>query len=241
MSDIDPRVWESWSRRRFIGTGGRAVLAAYALSVPGVARASGELARGTSSELDATSPEGIDLFIERKTIDIGCRPSSAITINGGIPGPLIRMREGREALIRVHNRLDESTSIHWHGLLVPFTMDGVPGVSFEGIDPGTTFEYRYPVRQNGTYWYHSHSGLQEQLGHYGQLIIDPADKDPVEYDIEYSIVLSDWTHMDPYVVMHKLKTMEGYFNFQRPTLANLNTQAEATGQSFTEVLKTRFN
>lgn len=241
MSDIDPRVWESWSRRRFIGTGGRAVLAAYALSVPGVVRAYAELARGTSPELDATSPEGIDLFIERKTIDIGGRPSSAITINGGIPGPLIRMREGRNALIRVHNRLDESTSIHWHGLLVPFTMDGVPGVSFEGIDSGTTFEYRYPVRQNGTYWYHSHSGLQEQLGHYGQLIIDPADKDPVEYDIEYSVVLSDWTHMDPYVVMHKLKTMEGYFNFQRPTLANLKTQAEATGQSITEVLKTRLS
>ncbi len=241
MNDVILNQWDSLSRRRFLGVGGSAVFAAYALGVPHVRYAAAQPGLGGSRELDATSPEGIDLFIERRMIPIAGEPSDAITINGGVPGPLIRMREGRDARIRVHNRLDEATSIHWHGVLLPFTMDGVPGISFEGIAPGTTFEYRYPVRQNGTYWYHSHSGLQEQLGHYGQLVIEPADTDPVRYDVEHSIVLSDWTHMDPHVVMHKLKTMEGYFNYQRPTLANLEAQAAATGQSIADVIKTRLS
>jgi CopA family copper-resistance protein len=118
-------------------------------------------------------------------------------------------------------------------------MDGVPGLSFPGIDPGETFLYRFPVRQNGTFWYHSHSGLQEQLGHYGQLIIEPAEPDPVEYDVEYPVVLSDWTFENPHAVMRNLKTIEGYYNFQRPTIANLDDQMRATGKGLGEVVASR--
>ncbi|MHA7840018.1 MAG: copper resistance system multicopper oxidase, partial [bacterium] len=167
------------------------------------------------------------------------RVGDAITLNGSFPGPVIRMQEGRDALIRVHNRMAESTSIHWHGILLPFTMDGVPGISFEGIPPGETFTYRYPVRQSGTYWYHSHTGLQEQLGHYGQLIIEPAERDPVDHDAELSIVLSDWTFENPHAVLRNLKTIDGYYNFQRPTIANLDEQIEATGKSLGDVVRKR--
>ncbi len=194
---------------------------------------------GKFGELRATDPGGIDLYLEQKNLLIGGRPGRTIAINGSIPGPVIRMQEGKEALIRVHNRLEESSSIHWHGILLPFNMDGVPGISFPGIPAGDTFTYRYPVRQNGTYWYHSHTGLQEQLGHYGQLILEPAAADPVAYDKEHSIILSDWTFEDPDRVLWKLKTMEGYYNFQRPTLANIDDQMKATGMSLSEVLKKR--
>lgn len=194
---------------------------------------------GRFSELNASNPDGIDLVLESQMLPVGGRPGSAITINGTFPGPVIRMKEGKDALIRVHNRMSESSSIHWHGILLPFTMDGVPGISFEGIAPGETFTYRFPVRQNGTYWYHSHSGMQEQLGHYGQLILEPAEADPVAYDVEYAVVLSDWTHQDPHTVMRKLKTMEGYYNFQRPTLANLDEQMAATGDTLSQVIDKR--
>ncbi|MFO7762571.1 MAG: copper resistance system multicopper oxidase [Wenzhouxiangellaceae bacterium] len=195
---------------------------------------------GEFGELNATDAGGIDLYLEHKDLLVGGRPGRAIAVNGSIPGPVIRMQEGKEALIRVHNRLGESTSIHWHGILLPFDMDGVPGISFPGIPAGATFTYRYPLRQNGTYWYHSHTGLQEQLGHYGQLIVEPAEPDPVAYDVEHSIVLSDWTFEGPHRVLRKLNTMEGYYNFQRPTLANIDDQMKATGMSLGEVLKKRF-
>lgn len=229
----------SWTRRRFIGTGGCAAIAGYAMLHPGMRTALAALRAGCPVELDATSHGGIDLVIERSVRRLGGRRAQAIAINGSIPGPLIRMREGREANIRVHNRLEESTSIHWHGLLLPFDMDGVPGISFAGIEPGTMFNYRFPVRQNGTYWYHSHSGLQEQLGHYGQIIIDPATPDPVGYDLDVPIVLSDWTDQDPHTIMHKLKTMEGYYNYQRPTVANLAIQADSTEKSIAGVIGSR--
>lgn len=194
---------------------------------------------GAVHELVATNPGGVDLFLEWKDLLIGGQPGRTISINGSIPGPVIRMKEGKEAVIRVHNRLNESSSIHWHGILLPFTMDGVPGISYPGIRSGETFTYRFELRQNGTYWYHSHTGLQEQLGHYGQLIVEPADEDPVKSDTDYSIVLSDWTFEEPHKVFWKLKVMEGYYNFQRPTLANIYDQMEATGKSFAEVISMR--
>jgi CopA family copper-resistance protein len=229
------------TRRGFIrGTLATAAFARLGGIGPARAAASASLPRaGRFGELDATAPDGIDLVLERQPLLVAGRLGSAITLNGSIPGPVIRMQEGEEALIRVHNRMQESTSIHWHGILLPFTMDGVPGISFEGIGPGETFTYRYPVRQNGTYWYHSHTGLQEQLGHYGQLVIEPAGRDPVDYDVEYSVVLSDWTFEDPHTVLRNLKTMEGYYNFQRPTVANLDDQAAATNTSLGEVVAKR--
>lgn len=194
---------------------------------------------GRFGELNATNGDGIDLYVEKTPILVGGRPGRAIAINGSVPGPVIRMKEGKDAVIRVHNRMDEPTSIHWHGILLPFNMDGVPGISFEGIAPGETFTYRYPLKQHGTYWYHSHTGLQEQLGHYGQLIVEPAGKDVVEYDVEYTVVLSDWTFEDPHTVLRNLKTIEGYYNFQRPTLVNLDNQVRDTSKDLGEVLMSR--
>ncbi|MGB3209963.1 MAG: copper resistance system multicopper oxidase [Desulforhopalus sp.] len=228
------------TRRDFLATTGSAALASYMLLTRSSWGAgSGISQAGEFGELNATAAGGIDLYLESRELLVGGKPGRTIAINGSIPGPVIRMTEGKNALIRVHNRLSESTSIHWHGILLPFNMDGVPGISFPGIPAGESFTYRYRVRQNGTYWYHSHTGLQEQLGHYGQLIIEPAEPDPVGYDAEHSIILSDWTFEDPHRVLWKLKTMEGYFNFQRPTLANLDDQMQATGMTLGEVIKKR--
>ena len=170
---------------------------------------------------DVLEPKGadniLDLTISEIPINIDGKTSTAIGINGSVPGPLIRLKEGEDVLLRVKNELKEDTSIHWHGIILPFQMDGVPGVSFDGIKPGETFEYRFPVTQNGTYWYHSHSKLQEQLGHYGPMIIEPKDNDPVEYDREYPVLLSDWTFESPYDVMNNMKKMDGYYNYQKRT------------------------
>ncbi len=162
-----------------------------------------------------------ELEIAETRVQIEGRNTTATTINGTIPGPLIRLKEGDEAILRVTNRLKEDTSIHWHGLILPPEMDGVPGVSFPGIRPGETFEYRFPVKQAGTYWYHSHSGFQEQLGHYGSLILDPAAPLPYQYDREFVIVLSDWTFEDPHRVLARLKKQPDYYNDQRRTLVDL--------------------
>ncbi|MCF7805996.1 MAG: copper resistance system multicopper oxidase [Candidatus Marinimicrobia bacterium] len=238
--EADPTTRSAITRRDFLAKVGTAAVAG-SLTMMNPLWAAGESApkAGEFGELDATSPGGIDLYIDRKNLIIGGKPERAITINGSIPGPVIRMTEGKEALIRVHNRLEESTSVHWHGILLPYNMDGVPGISYPGIAPGETFTYRYPVRQSGSYWYHSHTGLQEQLGHYGQLIVEPADADPVDYDVEHSIVLSDWTSEEPHKVLWKLKTMEGYYNFQRPTLANIDDQMESENKTVKEVVSKR--
>lgn len=182
-------------------------------------------------ELNVAVGEGLQLSVDRTRLNVAGRSvASAITVNGTLPGPTIRMKEGQEVVIKVQNRLkNEDTSIHWHGLILPMTMDGVPGVSFTGIKPGETFTYRFRANQSGTYWYHSHSGLQEQLGHYGALVIDPVEPEPFEFEREYVVVLSDWTFENPYQVLKKLKTFEGYYNFQRPTVSNLITQAKNEG------------
>ena len=161
-----------------------------------------------------------ELVIARTPLSIGGRQGSAVTINGTLPGPLLRFREGDTVTVKVTNRLDEPTSIHWHGVLVPQDMDGVPGVSFPGIRPGETFTYRYRLRQNGTYWYHSHSGFQEQAGFYAPIVIDPAEADPVAYDREYVVMLSDWTFEAPHRVLARLKKQSGYYNFQQRTVGD---------------------
>ncbi|NNM75732.1 copper resistance system multicopper oxidase [Sphingomonas sp. ID1715] len=172
---------------------------------------------GLAADLPTLSGEEIRLRIGHSAFQVGGRTGHAITVNGVLPAPLIRLREGQRVRLHVENGLDEDTSIHWHGLILPFHMDGVPGVSFPGIAPGKSFTYEFPIVQSGTYWYHSHSGLQEQMGHYGPLVIDPAGADPVGYDREHVIVLSDWTFLHPHQVMAKLKQQGGYFNRQRQT------------------------
>ncbi|MDJ0277604.1 copper resistance system multicopper oxidase [Sphingomonas sp. 2R-10] len=197
----------------------------------GAALGGGGLMLGAWTPLGATAPDAtpvvsgdlIELRIGRLNRVIDGRPSRAIGINGMSPAPLIRLREGQRARIRVTNDLDVDSSLHWHGLLVPFQYDGVPGVSFPGIAPGESFLYDFPVRQNGTYWYHSHSGGQEQTGLYGPIVIDPAAPDPVAYDREHVIVLSDHSRSRPDAIFRRLKVQPGYYNFQRQTLAGLLT------------------
>jgi CopA family copper-resistance protein len=162
-----------------------------------------------------------DLVIDQSGLQIDDRSATAYKINGTVPGPLLRLKEGQDAVIRITNNLSEVTSMHWHGLLLPADMDGVPGFSYGGINPGETFTYRFPARQAGTYWYHSHSGTQEQEGMYAPLIIDPAGDDPVAYDREYAIVLSDWTDENPMTMLRNLKGNGGYYNYGKRTLPQL--------------------
>ncbi|NER36382.1 MAG: copper resistance system multicopper oxidase [Oscillatoria sp. SIO1A7] len=164
-------------------------------------------------------PDVIALQVRETALKIGDRDAKALTVNGSVPAPLIRWREGQTATIKVTNQLKEDTSIHWHGIILPPNMDGVPGLSFAGINPGNTFTYQFPVNQSGTYWYHSHSGLQEQRGHFGPIIIDPIEPDPFEYDLDYVVMLSDWTFEDPHKVLANLKKMSAYYNYQRRTVA----------------------
>jgi CopA family copper-resistance protein len=176
---------------------------------------------GVAPTLPTLSGADITLTVAHTPFSLGERTGHAVTVNGTLPAPLIRLREGQTARLSVTNNLDEDTSIHWHGVLLPFQMDGVPGISFPGIRPRETFVYEFPVRQAGTYWYHSHSGLQEAMGHYGPIIIDPAEADPVAYDREHVLVLSDWSFTHPHEIMRRLKQSPGFYNQQRTTVAGL--------------------
>jgi len=206
--------------RRAVLAGGAALAGAAALApLPPVwARA---VSRGLAPDMPTLAGEEIALTIGRSPFAVGGRTGHAVTVDGMLPAPLIRLKEGQNVRIAVTNTLDEDTSIHWHGVLLPFHMDGVPGVSFPGIRPGETFVYEFPVRHAGTFWYHSHSNLQEQQGHYGPLILDPKGADPVAYDREHVVVLSDWSFLHPHEIMRKLKQEAGYFNRQNLTLAGL--------------------
>jgi len=175
---------------------------------------------GGSPRATLTGPD-ITLTIARQHMMIDGKPYHAIGINGSAPAPLIRLREGQRVRITVVNALDEETSIHWHGLLLPFQMDGVPGISFPGIPAGGRFTYEFPIVQAGTYWYHSHSGLQEQEGLYGPIVIDPAGTDPIASDREHVVLLSDHSPLHPHAIFRRLKMQGGYFNYQKQTLTGL--------------------
>lgn len=196
-------------------TGGTAALSAW---FPAWAQ---PVSAGIAKPLPTVSGTDISLRIAHQMMMIDGRESHAIGVNGTVPAPLVRLKEGTTVRLSVTNDLDEDSSIHWHGLLVPFQMDGVPGVSFPGIKPRSTFTYEFPIQQAGTYWYHSHSGLQEQMGHYGPIVIDPAGDDPIQSDREHVIVLSDHSQLHPHAIFRKLKLQGGYFNHQKQTLAGL--------------------
>jgi CopA family copper-resistance protein len=176
---------------------------------------------GLKPAMPQLSGADIALTVGHSAVNIDGRKGHAVTINGALPAPLLRLKEGGTVRLRVSNALAEDTSIHWHGLLVPFQMDGVPGVTFPGIKAGETFVYEFPLKQSGTYWYHSHSGLQEQEGHYGPIIIDPAGPDPIAYDREHVVVLSDYSFIHPHLLFKKLKQEGGVFNYQKQTIAGL--------------------
>jgi CopA family copper-resistance protein len=172
-----------------------------------------------------------DLSIGRTPVNLTGKPASAITVNGSLPGPVLRWREGDTVTMRVRNTLPAMSAIHWHGILLPANMDGVPGMSFHGIEPGGDYLYRFKVRQSGTYWYHSHSSLQEQAGVYGALIIDPIEPEPFAYERDYVVMLSDWTDMDPQRLFARLKKRSDYDNLYKRTVGDFLRDAREQGLS----------
>lgn len=170
-----------------------------------------------------------DLVVDEKTVNITGKSRTATVINGSLPAPVLHFKEGDTVTIRVTNRLKEDTSIHWHGLLLPFNMDGVPGISFEGIKPGQTFTYQFPIIQNGTYWYHSHSGFQEQTGMMGAIIIEPRDGESIKTDRDHVIMLSDWTDANPMSLLSRLKMESGFDNYQQPTARQFFADIKKSG------------
>ncbi|MGB3738346.1 MAG: copper resistance system multicopper oxidase [Pontixanthobacter sp.] len=210
------------NRRKFLGSSivAGSLLGATA-AIPAWARGGNMNGAMIRQGFDEVSGRSIDLSIGRGPRMVQGRRGMGVAVNGSVPGPLVRLKQGEAVNLNVTNTLDEDSSIHWHGLLVPFQFDGVPGVSFPGIKPGQTFTYEMPaLRQAGTYWWHSHSGLQEQAGHYGPIIVDPAGSDPVQADYDYVMLLSEFTPMHPHEIMAKLKKGEGYFNYQQRTLTD---------------------
>jgi CopA family copper-resistance protein len=210
---MQQRVFEEsavnrWRRRLLQGAGA----AALAGLVPARLLASGQAAqpilRGTE----------FDLEIVPSPVNFTGAPQVATAVNGQVPGPVLYWREGDTVTLRVTNRLPVTSSIHWHGILVPAEMDGVPGISFTGIPPGQTFTYRFQVKQSGTYWYHSHSEFQEQSGLAGSIVIEPKNGERVKADRDYVVMLSDWVDGDPAKVFAKLKKMSDFFNTNQPTI-----------------------
>lgn len=223
---------ERLSRRRFvIGAGQAAVVGGLLQTLP-LPAWSALTRQGLGAGAYA---DRYDLAIGPTAVRINERGATALGINGTVPGPLLRLKEGRRIRLNVSNNLDEDSSLHWHGLILPTDMDGVPGLSFDGIAPGETYHYEFDVVQNGTYWYHSHSGLQEQSGVYGPIVIDPAGVDPVEYDRQFVILLSDWTFTDPGRVFANLKKMDDYYSANRTTIGGLNAEWERMRMSQTDI------
>ncbi len=197
------------------------------LAMTGMAASVGVLrgAAAAAQPMPATGPAVLtgsefDLRIGTSTANLTGRSRTALTINGSLPGPTLRWREGDTVTMRVANALAEETSIHWHGILLPANMDGVPGLSFDGIHAGKSYTYRFPVRQSGTYWYHSHSAFQEQLGVYGPLVIEPRQPEPFAYDREHVLLLTDWTDENPARVFARLKKQSDYYNFRQRTVGD---------------------
>ena len=184
---------------------------------------------GAVAEPAVLTGNHFDLVVDEMPVNITGRSSVATAINGSIPGPLLRWREGDTVTISVTNRLKVPTSIHWHGVRSPADMDGVPGLSFPGIAADQTFTYAIPIKQHGTYWYHSHSRFQEQTGHYGPLVIEPRDKDPVQYDRDFVIMLSDWTDEDPETLFSNLKGQSDYYNYHQRTVGTFFSDVSKNG------------
>ncbi len=205
-------------RRRFVQ---RLAAGGILLGLPAIIKpAWADTVNTTAGGAPVLSGTEFDLTIAETPVNFTGTPRMATAINGSLPAPTLRWREGDPVTIRVTNRLPVDSSIHWHGILLPFQMDGVPGISYKGIAPGETFTYRFKVRQTGTYWYHSHSGFQEQTGMYGTIVIEPVGGETIRADHDYVVQLSDWTDEDPMRVFSKLKAQSDYYNFNQPTVAD---------------------
>ncbi|MBA6412235.1 copper resistance system multicopper oxidase [Parahaliea sp. F7430] len=214
------------SRRRFVqGLAAGGVLTA----LPGLGFARSPQGSSRLGSPQVLSGREIDLVVAETPVNFTGVTRMATTINGSIPAPTLRLREGDEVTIRVTNRLSVDTSIHWHGIILPYQMDGVPGLSFKGIAPGETFTYQFKLQQSGTYWYHSHSGFQEMSGMYGALIIEPRNGERIKADREHIVQLSDWTDDDPMRAFSKLKIQSDIYNFNQPTFFDFTHDVSKMG------------
>ncbi|WP_290702261.1 copper resistance system multicopper oxidase [Amphritea sp.] len=171
----------------------------------------------------------LNLTIGEQAVNFTGKPRIATTVNNSLPAPILRFKEGDKITLNVANNLSETSSIHWHGLILPSNMDGVPGLSYDGIKPGEHFTYQFDAKQSGTYWYHSHSGYQEQTGLYGAIIIDPIEPEPFTYDREYVVMLSDWSDENPTNIYAKLKKLSHYYNFNERTASDLWKEVKGNG------------
>ena len=212
-------------RRRFV----RGLAATGALAGLGLPHRAAHAATASGfghPELDGST---FDLTIGRAQVNVTGRPASATLVNQLLPGPVLRWRQGDTVTLNVTNRLRVPTSIHWHGIRAPADMDGVPALSFKGIEPGETFTYRIPLRQSGTYWYHSHSAFQEQTGLYGALVVEPQGGYAQRAERDYVVVLSDWTDTDPEEIVSNLKLQSDYYNFHQRTVGTFLADARKEG------------
>ncbi|WP_201551691.1 copper resistance system multicopper oxidase [Psychrobacter sp. DD43] len=224
-----------FNRRRFL-TGSSTLLGASMLStLPTMANSALTKSQNVvvnSDRADHIVPiltgNEFDLYVSEKMITVNGKSSMATLINDSLPAPTLKMQEGDTVTIRVHNQLNESTSIHWHGLLVPFEMDGVPGISFDGIPAGSTFTYKFKLIQSGTYWYHSHTGFQEQTGMRGAIVIEPKGRERYPIEEDHVILLSDWTHRDPHNLLKLLKQRADFDNYHLPDFKKLLSDIAAT-------------
>jgi CopA family copper-resistance protein len=223
------------SRRRFV-FGASAMLALMSIPYPKNA-----FANALSQSLSQLSGKVFDLSIDYKMVNFTGKSARATVVNQLLPAPLLRWKEGETVTLRVKNNLDRDSSIHWHGIILPTEMDGVPGISFDGIKPGETFEYQFTVQQSGTYWYHSHSGYQEQTGLFGAIVIDPATPDPVIYDRDYVIMLSDWSDEAPENIYAKLKKQADYYNYRERTVMDFFSDVDKNGLANTWNARSMWN
>ena len=225
------------SRRRFV-TGATAGSALLGL---GLSTQSPYAAASIRQPLPSLRGLSFDIDIGYKTVNFTGRERPATTFNGSVPGPILRWREGDRVTLRVTNNLAHDSSIHWHGIILPANMDGVPGISFDGIKPGDTFTYQFDVRQNGTFWYHSHSDFQEQTGMYGAIVIEPSGRDSVSSDRDYVVVLSDWSDEKPERIYAKLKKQSDYYNFRERTAGDFWRDVSDKGYSQTRKDRSMWN
>ncbi|EIM03869.1 copper resistance system multicopper oxidase [Rhodanobacter denitrificans] len=225
------------SRRRFV----QGVAIGGAVAGLGLLRPSNVWALTNPGNPTVLSGTDFALDIAETPVNYTGATRLATTVNGGIPGPILRWKEGTTVNLRVSNRLRVPTSIHWHGIILPFQMDGVPGISFDGIAPGETFLYQFKVRQSGTYWYHSHSGFQEQNALYGPLVIEPDGPERYPTDRDYVVMLNDWTDEDPERIYAKLKKQSDYYNFAQPTVPDFFRDVREKGLSQALAMRKMWN
>ena len=222
------------SRRLFVQgiAAGGVVAGIAAAGIPQRALAAASATPRLAGAPSVISDTRVELAIGESLANFTGRTRPAITVNGSLPAPILRWREGQTVDLFVRNTLGQHpTSIHWHGILLPANMDGVPGLSFNGIGPGETYHYHFDLKQSGTYWYHSHSLFQEQAGLYGALIIDPAEPAPYRHDREHVIMLSDWTDMDPGALFRRMKKLAEHDNYYKRTLPDFLRDARRDGWS----------